>query len=144
MEEGKIILTKNSTFFLIRTRYNFFYIITFQTSTNIIHLSRFKKENPSEEKGFHPLQTERLKHKKSLIGHLNLNSLRNKNYRLIMKTLSLDYLVPVKLKQMKVFQLPNFMLKVMKSELSMIKIQWGSNSLCVKRHYMERFEGIRT
>ena len=41
-------------------------------------MSRFKKENPSEEKGFHPLQTVRLKHKKSLIGHLNLNSLKQK------------------------------------------------------------------
>ena len=97
MEEGKITLTKNSTFFLIRIRCNFLNY-NFLDNTNIIHLSRFKKENPSEEKGFHPLQTERLKHKKSLIGHLNLNSLRNKNYRLIMKTLSLDYLVPVKLK----------------------------------------------
>ena len=54
------------------------------------------KENLSEETGLQQLQEDRLKHHKNpLIGYLNMNSLRNKitNLRVIMKTLSLDYLI---------------------------------------------------
>ena len=54
------------------------------------------KENLSEETGLQQLQEDRLKHRKNpLIGYLNINSLRNKinDLRLIMKTLSLDYLI---------------------------------------------------
>ena len=54
------------------------------------------KENLSEETGLQQLQEDRLKHRKNpLIGYLNINSLRNKitDLRVIMKTLSLDYLI---------------------------------------------------
>ena len=82
------------------------------------------KENPSEETGLQQLQEDRLKHhKNSLIGYLNKSSLRNKitGLKVIMKTLSLDYLIFSKIKLMKVFRLPNLMLKVMKSELGVIE-----------------------
>ena len=54
------------------------------------------RENLSEETGLQQLQEDRLKHcKNPLIGYLNINSLRNKitDLRVIMKTLSLDYLI---------------------------------------------------
>ena len=54
------------------------------------------RENLSEETGLQQLQEDRLKHRKNpLIGYLNINSLRNKitDLRVIMKTLSLDYLI---------------------------------------------------
>lgn len=59
------------------------------------------KENPSEETGLQQLQEDRLKHhKNSLIGYLNKSSLRNKitGLKVIMKTLSLDYLVLIESK----------------------------------------------
>ena len=52
--------------------------------------------NLSDETGLQQLQEDRLKHRKNpLIGYLNINSLRNKitDLRVIMKTLSLDYLI---------------------------------------------------
>ena len=54
------------------------------------------KENLFEETGLQRLQEDRLKHRKNLlIGYLNINSLRNKitDLRVIMKTLSLNYLI---------------------------------------------------
>ena len=54
------------------------------------------KKNLSEETGLQQLQEDRLKHRKNpLIGYLNINSLRSKitDLRIIMKTLSLDYLI---------------------------------------------------
>ena len=54
------------------------------------------KGNLSEETGLQQIQENRLKHHKNpLIGYLNINSLRNKitDLRVIMKTLSLDYLI---------------------------------------------------
>ena len=53
------------------------------------------KESLSEETGLQQLQENKLKHKTTLIGYLNINSLRNKitNLRVIMETLSLDYLI---------------------------------------------------
>ena len=54
------------------------------------------KENLSEETGLQQLQEDRLKHHKNpLIGYLNTNSLSNKvtDLRVIMKTLSLHYLI---------------------------------------------------
>lgn len=55
----------------------------------------------SEETGLQQLQKDKLKHhKNSLIDCLNINSLRNKitDFRVIMKTLSLDYLVLIESK----------------------------------------------
>ena len=53
------------------------------------------KENLSEETGLQQLQEDRLKHLENLlIEYFNINSLTNKttDFRVIMKTLSLDYL----------------------------------------------------
>ena len=53
------------------------------------------KENLSEETGLQQPQEHRLKHKNPQIGYLNINSSRNKitDLRVIMKTLSLDFLI---------------------------------------------------
>ena len=54
------------------------------------------KENLSEETGLQQLQEDRLKHHENpLIDYLNINNLRNKttDFRVIMKSLSLDYLI---------------------------------------------------
>ena len=69
------------------------------------------KEHPSEETGLQQAQEDRLKHhKNSLIGYLNINSLRNKitGLKVIMKTLSLDYLIFSKNKTDESFQTAQF------------------------------------
>ena len=84
------------------------------------------KENLSEETGLQQLQEDRLKHRKNslIIGYLNINSLRNKitDLRVIMKTLSLDYLILRETKIDESFPLLNLILKVTKSELGVIEI----------------------
>ena len=69
------------------------------------------KENLSEETGLQQLQEDRLKHHKNpLIGHLDINSLRNKitDLRVIMKTLSLDYLILSEIKVNESFRTSQF------------------------------------
>ena len=59
-------------------------------------------KNLSEETGLQPLQEDTLKdYKNPLIGYLNINILRGKinGFRIIMKTLSLDYLVLIEITQ---------------------------------------------
>ena len=58
------------------------------------------KENLSEETGLQQLQDRLKRHKNPLIGYLNISSLRSKitDLRVIMKTLSLDYLILSKTK----------------------------------------------
>ena len=76
MEEDKIILTRN---LILGLNIAIFYII-FQTTRT----------------GLQQFQEDRLRHNKNpLTGNLNINSLRNKitDFRVIMKTLSLDYLI---------------------------------------------------
>ena len=99
------------------------------------------RENLSEETGLQQLQEDRLKHPKNqLIGYLNINSLRNKitDLRVIMKTLSLDYLILSETKIDESFPTSQFNVKVMKSELGVIEIKFGggSNRICTKRPYM--------
>ena len=83
------------------------------------------KENLSEGTGLQQLQEHRLTHHENpLIDYLNINSLRNKttDFRVIIKSLSLDYFILSKTKIGESFRLPNLMLQVMKSELRVIEI----------------------
>ena len=69
------------------------------------------KENLSEETGLQQLQEDRLKHHKNpLISHLDINSLRNKitDLRVIIKTLSLDYLILSEIKVNESFRTSQF------------------------------------
>ena len=69
------------------------------------------KENLFEETTLQQLQEDRLKHRRNpLIGYLNINSLRNKitDLRVIMKTLSFDYLTLSETKIDESFQTSQF------------------------------------
>lgn len=80
-------------------------------------------KNLSEETGLQPILKD---YKNPLIGYLNINILRGKisSFRIIMKTLSLDYLVLREIKLDETFptKFPNLMLKGMKSELGVVEI----------------------
>ena len=70
------------------------------------------RENLSEETGLQQLQEDRLKHRKNplIVAYYNINSLRNKitGLRVIMKTLSLDYLILSETKKKKVLSYRNY------------------------------------
>ena len=95
MKEGKIILARNLIFCLNKAMSNYFLDYNF-LDKHTSFICQDLNENLSEEIGLQQLQEDRLKHcKYPLIGYLNINSLRNKisDLRVIMKTLSLDYLI---------------------------------------------------
>ena len=88
MDEGNIILARNLMFCLNKATSNYF--LDYNVLDRI-----FKK------KQLQLLQEDRLKHHKNLLtDYLDINSLRNKitDLRIIMKTLSLDYLILSKTK----------------------------------------------
>ena len=90
----------------------------------MIHLSRLE-ENLSEVTGLQQLQEDRLKyHKNPLIGCLNINSLRNKitGLRVIMKTLSFDYLILSETKIDESFSTAQINVEGYKSDLDVIEI----------------------
>ena len=96
MEERKIILARNLIFCLNKATSNYFLDGHFFRQAHTSFNCQDLRENLSEETGLQQLQEDRLKHRKNtLIGYLNINSLRNKiiDLRVIMKTLSLDYFI---------------------------------------------------
>ena len=101
------------------------------------------KENLFEETGLQQLQEDRLKHRKNLlIGYLNINSLRNKitDLRVIMKTLSLDYLILSETKIDESFPTSQFNIEGYEIRARRDRDKFGggggSDRICTKRHYM--------
>ena len=132
---------KNLIFFLNKATSNYFLDDNFFRQTHTLFNCQNLKENLSEETGLRQLQEDRLKHRKNpLIGYLDINSLRNKitDLRVIMKTLSLDYLILSENNIDESFPTSQFNAEgyEIRARRDRDNIWWGSNRICTKMPYM--------